>query len=161
MDRRQTTGVGGAVPTAATTGAVAREVTQATETDCSEMLLENTLSERGQQPPDLAEQTRAVIVHRTPEPHVRMAALLQGYGVSCDLASIRVPTLQIYGDDDRLTPVEHGHAVWAAIPGARPQISAGIRHGLLVEAKEHTAQSIREFVRAHRLVAPALEDRRA
>jgi pimeloyl-ACP methyl ester carboxylesterase len=44
------------------------------------------------------------------------------------LASLRVPTLVIHGDADRLVPLEAGRATADAIPGARLEIVHGMGH---------------------------------
>jgi pimeloyl-ACP methyl ester carboxylesterase len=44
------------------------------------------------------------------------------------LASLRVPTLVVHGDADRLVPLEAGRATADAIPGARLEIVHGMGH---------------------------------
>ncbi len=44
------------------------------------------------------------------------------------LGSLRVPTLVVHGDADRLVPLEMGRATAAAIPGARLEIVPGMGH---------------------------------
>ena len=44
------------------------------------------------------------------------------------LGSLRVPTLVVHGDADRLVPVEAGRATAGAIPGARLEIVEGMGH---------------------------------
>jgi pimeloyl-ACP methyl ester carboxylesterase len=44
------------------------------------------------------------------------------------LGSLRVPTLVVHGDADRLVPLEGGRATAAAIPGARLEIVEGMGH---------------------------------
>jgi pimeloyl-ACP methyl ester carboxylesterase len=44
------------------------------------------------------------------------------------LGSLKVPTLVIHGDADRLAPLEAGRATAAAIPGARLEIIEGMGH---------------------------------
>jgi pimeloyl-ACP methyl ester carboxylesterase len=44
------------------------------------------------------------------------------------LGSLRVPTLVVHGDADRLVPLEAGRATAEAVPGARLEIVAGMGH---------------------------------
>jgi len=44
------------------------------------------------------------------------------------LASLKVPTLVVHGDADRLVPLEAGRATAAAVPGARLEIVEGMGH---------------------------------
>jgi pimeloyl-ACP methyl ester carboxylesterase len=44
------------------------------------------------------------------------------------LKSLRVPTLVVHGDADRLLPLEAGRATAKAIPGARLEIVEGMGH---------------------------------
>jgi len=64
------------------------------------------------------------------------------------LGSVKVPTLVIHGEEDRLLPVIHGHATAAAIPGAELKVIEGMGHAMpeelwpeLIEAiVSHTRQ---------------------
>jgi pimeloyl-ACP methyl ester carboxylesterase len=44
------------------------------------------------------------------------------------LSSLRVPTLVVHGDADRLVPLEAGRATAEAIPGARLEVVPGMGH---------------------------------
>jgi len=65
------------------------------------------------------------------------------------LASVRVPTLVIHGDADRLVPLEGGRATAAAIPGARLEIVEGMGHDY---PPEHWDRIV-ELVTGHALAA--------
>ena len=55
------------------------------------------------------------------------------------LGDVRVPTLILWGDDDKIVPVEHG-AVWAArLPNARLRVFPGKGHLLFHEEPEAVA----------------------
>ena len=65
------------------------------------------------------------------------------------LGSLRVPTLVVHGDADRLIPLEGGRATAEAIPGARLEIVAGMGHdyppqfwGTMVELIATHAKSV-------------------
>jgi proline iminopeptidase len=44
------------------------------------------------------------------------------------LGSLRVPSLIVHGDADRLVPLVNGQATAAAIPGARLEVVEGMGH---------------------------------
>lgn len=77
-------------------------------------------------------------------------ALAVGHSVSREeaLRSLKVPTLVVHGDADRLVPLENGRATAEAIPGARLEIVEGMGHdyppqiwALMVELITHHAKS--------------------
>lgn len=57
-----------------------------------------------------------------------------------------VPTLVVWGDSDRIIPVEHGHVVRAARPGSRLEVLAGLGHFPHVEAPAEFASAIENFI---------------
>jgi hypothetical protein len=57
-----------------------------------------------------------------------------------------VPTLVVWGDSDRVIPVEHGYGVRAARPGSRLKVLAGLGHFPHVEAPADFASAIEEFI---------------
>ncbi len=61
-------------------------------------------------------------------------------------AQLRVPTLLIWGAEDRLFPVAHGEAAARAIPGARLEIFAGCGHTPQLEAAERFNALLDEFL---------------
>src|SRR5581483_3225720 len=68
------------------------------------------------------------------------------------LRSLRVPTLVIHGDADRLVPVEAGRATAAAIPGARLEIIEGMGHDYPPQYWDRLVELIGSHARA---AAPA------
>ncbi|MEW6731622.1 MAG: alpha/beta fold hydrolase, partial [Acidobacteriota bacterium] len=62
------------------------------------------------------------------------------------LRRVNVPTLIIWGEEDRLIPRAHGEAYRDAIANARLEIIASCGHVPIVERAEQTAQLIREFL---------------
>jgi pimeloyl-ACP methyl ester carboxylesterase len=63
------------------------------------------------------------------------------------LHRIRVPTLLVYGDRDRITPVEQSKTWAALIPGAETHIVKEAGH-LVLEEKKEAAQAILDFLRS-------------
>jgi len=61
-----------------------------------------------------------------------------------------IPTLIIWGEDDRIIPVEHAHAAHAAIPGSWLEIIEGVGHYPHCEAPERFVDSLTEFIESTR-----------
>jgi pimeloyl-ACP methyl ester carboxylesterase len=59
-----------------------------------------------------------------------------------------MPTLIIWGDDDPIIPVRHGHDAHAAIPGSRLELFPGVGHFPHCEDPERFARVVTEFVKA-------------
>jgi pimeloyl-ACP methyl ester carboxylesterase len=59
-----------------------------------------------------------------------------------------LPTLAIWGEDDEIIPVEHGHAAMAARPGGRLEVLPGVGHFAHVEAPTEVAEIIEDFMRS-------------
>jgi pimeloyl-ACP methyl ester carboxylesterase len=57
-----------------------------------------------------------------------------------------LPTMAIWGDQDRIIPVEHGHAAAAARPGSRLEVLAGVGHFPHVERPGEVVDLIDEFI---------------
>lgn len=57
-----------------------------------------------------------------------------------------VPTLVIWGDHDRIIPVDHAENARAAMPGARVEVLPGIGHFPQVEAPERVVELLTEFI---------------
>jgi pimeloyl-ACP methyl ester carboxylesterase len=64
------------------------------------------------------------------------------------LATIRVPTLLIWGADDSRSPVRVGEAMCAAIPGAQLKIIAGAGHVSNMEKPSEFNSAVRSFCRS-------------
>lgn len=58
-----------------------------------------------------------------------------------------LPTLAIWGEDDEIIPVEHGHAAMAVRPGGRLEVLAGVGHFAHVEAPSEVADIIDDFMK--------------
>lgn len=76
--------------------------------------------------------------------------LLHNRQLSYRLHRIKVPALVLWGESDRLTPVEYGRAYAAAIPGARFRLILEAGHLPHVEQSLATATEVRQFIDACR-----------
>ena len=63
------------------------------------------------------------------------------------LGGIRVPTLALTGDADRLVPIENSRRLVEAIPGARLAVLPGVGHCFPLEKFEETARELTAFFR--------------
>jgi pimeloyl-ACP methyl ester carboxylesterase len=57
-----------------------------------------------------------------------------------------VPTLIVWGDRDRIIPVEHAHSAHAAIPGSRLVVVPGVGHFLPIERPGVFLEAFEEFL---------------
>ena len=71
------------------------------------------------------------------------------------LPSIRVPTLVVHGDHDRLVPAGNGRVVAARIPGARFQLIQNAGHILTTDQPEACRRLMIDFLRQARNVESA------
>ena len=69
-----------------------------------------------------------------------------GFDVMNRLGAIRVPTLVVSGDDDRLTPLKYGEYLAANIPGAVLKIIHGAGHLAMLEKPTEVNNTIAAFV---------------
>jgi pimeloyl-ACP methyl ester carboxylesterase len=69
-----------------------------------------------------------------------------GFDVMNRLGAIRVPTLVISGDDDRLTPLKYGEYLAANIPGAVLKIIHGAGHLSMLEKPTEVNAVITSFI---------------
>jgi pimeloyl-ACP methyl ester carboxylesterase len=61
-----------------------------------------------------------------------------------------IPTLIIWGAEDRIIPVEHAYAAHAAIPGSWLEIIEGVGHYSHCEAPERFVTALTEFIESTR-----------
>jgi pimeloyl-ACP methyl ester carboxylesterase len=71
------------------------------------------------------------------------------------LPSIRVPTLVVHGDRDRLVPAGNGRVVAARIPGARFQLIPNAGHILATDQPEACRRLMIDFLRQTRTIESA------
>jgi pimeloyl-ACP methyl ester carboxylesterase len=57
-----------------------------------------------------------------------------------------LPTMVIWGDQDRIIPVEHGYAVHQARPGSRLEVLDGVGHFPHVERPSDVVDLIDDFI---------------
>jgi len=69
-----------------------------------------------------------------------------GFDVMNRLDAIRVPTLVISGDDDRLTPLKYGEYLAVNIPGAVLKIIHGVGHLAMLEKSTEVNAVITSFI---------------
>jgi pimeloyl-ACP methyl ester carboxylesterase len=62
------------------------------------------------------------------------------------LPRIDVPTLLVYGDADRRSPVAIGEDLHAQIPGSKLVVVRGVGHMVNLEAPERFNQEVRSFL---------------
>jgi len=67
------------------------------------------------------------------------------HDASRDLAQLRVPTLVVSGDADRMIDVENSRHLARVIPGARLEILPGAGHDLPIERPRELAALLTEF----------------
>lgn len=60
----------------------------------------------------------------------------------------RMPTLIVWGEDDRIIPVSHAHQAHEAIPGSRLEIMPGVGHFPQVEDTPRFVDLLVDFVRS-------------
>jgi 3-oxoadipate enol-lactonase len=65
------------------------------------------------------------------------------------LPSLRVPTLVLTGDSDKLVPPHHSDELAALIPGAKLHKIAGGTHGFNVEMVDAFDRAVLDFIAAH------------
>jgi pimeloyl-ACP methyl ester carboxylesterase len=58
----------------------------------------------------------------------------------------QLPVMLVWGDDDRIIPVAHGHAAHQAVPGSRLEILPGIGHFPHVEAPDQVTELLADFI---------------
>jgi len=58
----------------------------------------------------------------------------------------QLPVMLVWGDDDRIIPVAHGHAAHRAVPGSRLEILPGIGHFPHVEAPDQVTELLADFI---------------
>jgi pimeloyl-ACP methyl ester carboxylesterase len=97
--------------------------------------------------PHLKEHWKQVARYPTPMyAYRRQLEALMNYSCCDRLAEIRVPTLVMGGDADRLNPVERLKELADGIPGAELQIYPGLGHGFIVEAREDVMKCVLSFL---------------
>lgn len=80
----------------------------------------------------------------------RQAEAIMGHDTYELLPNIRLPTLVIAGDNDRLIPVENSRILASRIPEAELAIIAGVGHEFFIEDAEKVNKLVLDFLRRHK-----------
>lgn len=78
------------------------------------------------------------------------AAAAQGHNTYDRLPEIKIPTMVIAGEADRLIPVENSRILASRIPGAELVILKKAGHGFTAEAQEEANKAVLDFLGRHR-----------
>jgi len=99
----------------------------------------------------LIQQLLAKMVgHVTPlHGYMRQAAAIMGHDTYQRLPEIKVPTLVIAGDADKLVPVENSRLIASRIPNAELVILEKMGHGFNIEAADTVNDAVLRFLRQH------------
>jgi pimeloyl-ACP methyl ester carboxylesterase len=81
----------------------------------------------------------------TERDHRALGRFLPTEDIAPRLGSIELPTLLIWGDDDRVVPPAHGECFAELMPDARLFVVRECGHGLPFEAPEAVARAIADF----------------
>jgi pimeloyl-ACP methyl ester carboxylesterase len=76
----------------------------------------------------LRAEAAADVARGTNPVHAHPGAVLTAPSRLDRLRAVRVPTLVVHGSEDPVFPVEHGHALAAAVPGAELVVWEGVGH---------------------------------
>jgi pimeloyl-ACP methyl ester carboxylesterase len=92
--------------------------------------------------------------HVTPlHSYMRQAAAIMGHDTYERLPDIKVPTLVIAGDADKLVPVENSRLIASRIPMAELVILKNMGHGFNIEAAEQVNDVVLNFLNRHTVSA--------
>jgi len=102
--------------------------------------------------PDLIEQMVAKMMEHPAPPHgmMRQGEAIMGHDTYERLPEIKVPTLVIAGDADRLIPVENSRILASRIPNAELAILNNMGHLFGLEAEDKSNRIMLDFLRRHR-----------
>ena len=102
--------------------------------------------------PSSIQQLIATMMEHSTPPHgyMRQAQAIMGHDTYERLSEIKVPTLVIAGDADKLVPIENSRILASRIPKAELVILKNMGHGFNIEAADETNKAILDFLRRHR-----------
>lgn len=98
-------------------------------------------------PAAVVAKTREIMLDSTPEGMLPMVRAFAEADLRDVLADVSVPTLLLYGEDDRRSPRPIAQALAAAIPTSRLVFVPGVGHDVNVEAPEVFEAYVRSFLR--------------
>ena len=96
--------------------------------------------------PALRDDVVADALSTRPEAFLADFRACNGFDVMARLAEVRVPTLVVNGDDDRLTPLKYGEFLATNIPGAVLKIVHGAGHLAMLEKPTEVNAVIAAFI---------------
>jgi 3-oxoadipate enol-lactonase len=102
--------------------------------------------------PDIVEKRVAKQLEYPTPPHgaTRQAAAIMGHDTYELLPEIKLPTLVIAGDNDRLIPVENSRILASRIPKAELVIIKGAGHEFFIEDAEEANKIVLGFLERHK-----------
>ncbi len=95
---------------------------------------------------DLRDDVLQDVLSTRPETYLADFRACNGFDVMDRLGEIRVPTLVVNGDDDRLTPLKYGEYLATNIPGAVLKILHGAGHLAMLERPIEVNAVIASFI---------------
>jgi pimeloyl-ACP methyl ester carboxylesterase len=98
--------------------------------------------------PDLRDDVLRDVLSTRPETYLADFRACNGFDVMPRLGEIRVPTLVINGDADRLTPLKYGEYLATNIPGAVLKILHGVGHLAMLERPNQLNAVITSFIQS-------------
>ena len=96
--------------------------------------------------PDLRDDVLRDVLSTRPETYLADFRACNGFDVMARLGEIRVPTLVVNGDADRLTPLKYGEYLATNIPGAVLKILHGTGHLAMLERPAELNAVIASFL---------------
>ena len=96
--------------------------------------------------PALKEELTADVLSTRPSVFLAGFRACDAFDVRDRVGAIRVPTLIVNGDDDRLTPLKYGEYLATAIPGGVLKIMRGAGHVAMLEKPIEVNNVIRSFI---------------
>ncbi len=98
--------------------------------------------------PDLREELTADVLSMRPSVFLADFRACDAFDVRDRLGRVRVPTLVINGDEDRLTPLKYGEYLATAVPGAVLKIMRGAGHAVMLEKPTEVNNVIASFIQS-------------
>jgi pimeloyl-ACP methyl ester carboxylesterase len=97
-------------------------------------------------PREVVEETRALMADIHPDGARQLVLAFASADLRDVLPTISVPTLLLYGDRDRRSPVDVATELHAQIPGSRLMLLPGVGHASNVEAPQRFNTEVRAFL---------------
>jgi pimeloyl-ACP methyl ester carboxylesterase len=98
--------------------------------------------------PDLREDVLRDVLSTRPETYLADFRACNGFDVMTRLGEIRIPTLVVNGDADRLTPLKYGEYLATNIPGAVLKILHGAGHLAMLERASELNAVVASFLQS-------------